>query len=947
MTLLSGSRIGPYEITGSIGAGGMGEVFRARDTKLNRDVAIKVLPAAFAQDHDRVARFRREAQLLASFNHPNIAAIHGLEEIASTLRPGSAQAGSAQAGSAQAGSGTGAVLALALELVEGEDLAQRLRRGPIPVDEALGIARQIAEGLEAAHEKGIVHRDLKPANIKVTPEGQVKVLDFGLAKAFDTEGGADSGSKSVPELARAEPGRSVEARRAELARAEPGRSVEARRAELVEASHSPTMSRHATEAGIILGTAAYMSPEQARGKTVDKRADIWSFGVVMFEMVSGRRLFQGETASDTLAAVLRQDIDWSLLPKELSPADRRLIERCLERDPKKRLRDIGEARIQLESPRTALAAAIASSAGVSRRTWLGIAGAGVGGFAAGLGLGVKTRGSATPSVKGTALSITSITGSGNVIAAAISPDGRYVAYVESEQGLQSLWLLQLAGGQTLRLTPDAVVGFWGHTFTPDGNSIIYGSKAATDPEGSLYSISTLGGTPRRILGSMDSQVSFSPDARRFAYTRLRHPTPEESSLMVADADGGNARALATFKLPEAVAGIFFGAPAWSPDGNVIATSVFRRGSVQGAETRARLVAVDVNTGAVKTIADPGWFVAAQCAWLPDGKSLLLIASASQQATTQIWSVAYPGGETRQVTADLNDHRILSLTKDGKTLLSISGDVSSTITTVPLHGGGKPRRIGRSKFDGFAGIGFAPDGDLIYTSSVSGAWSLWKSRLDGSNRLPLFTASPEDDVSWLSVSRDGTLFYAVRNRSGVEIRATLKDGSSTRSVVREVRFERLGLLPDGGVVFAANVSGIPRLFTVPASGGERRQVVEPAAFFPAVDPAGKRVAYYFFDKDGRFRVGVSAMDDGRLLSDFTVEPNTSNSRLILRDEGVYLNTVTGDRANVWLQALDGKPARRITNYEDQLLFDFEISPDGETLAVVRGPRVRDAQLITGF
>ncbi len=242
MPLPPGSRIGPYEITAAIGGGGMGEVFRARDTKLGRDVAIKVLPATFAQDHERVARFKREAQLLASLNHPNIAAIYGLEEA------------------------EGAV-ALILELVEGEDLSQRLKRGAIPVDETIAIAKQIAEALEEAHERGIIHRDLKPANVKVTAAGKVKVLDFGLAKAFDTEAGTNSSSADV--------------------------------------SHSPTMSRHATEAGMIMGTAAYMSPEQARGKTVDKRADIWSFGVVLFEMLTGERLFAGDTVSDTLASVLK------------------------------------------------------------------------------------------------------------------------------------------------------------------------------------------------------------------------------------------------------------------------------------------------------------------------------------------------------------------------------------------------------------------------------------------------------------------------------------------------------------------------------------------------------------------------------------------------------------------------------------------------------------------
>ncbi len=284
MTLAPGTRLGPYEVLGPLGAGGMGEVYRARDTRLGRDVAIKLLPAEVAQDAERLARFRREAHLLASLNHPHIAAVHGLEELDGKLL-------------------------LILELVEGEDLAERLKRGAIHVDEALGIAKQIAEALEEAHEKGIVHRDLKPANIKLTPEGKAKVLDFGLAKAYASD--ADSGKTDV--------------------------------------SHSPTLTRAGTEAGVILGTAAYMSPEQARGKPVDKRADIWAFGVVLFEMLTGKRLFHGETVSDTLAAVLKTDPDWGLLPAETPPRVRALLRRCLTRDPRQRLRDIGDARIEIET----------------------------------------------------------------------------------------------------------------------------------------------------------------------------------------------------------------------------------------------------------------------------------------------------------------------------------------------------------------------------------------------------------------------------------------------------------------------------------------------------------------------------------------------------------------------------------------------------------------------
>ena len=288
-SLSTGSRLGLYEITAAIGAGGMGEVFRARDTTLSRDVAIKVLPAAMAADTERLARFKREAQVLASLNHPNIAHVYGFE--AATLPDGST------------------AHFLAMELVEGEDLSERLKRGAIPVDESIAIAKQIAEGLEEAHEHGIVHRDLKPANIKLTPDGKVKVLDFGLAKAYAGESATQSGG---------------------------------------DLSHSPTLARGGTEAGMILGTAAYMSPEQARGKTVDKRADIWAFGVVLYEMLTGKRLFTGETGSDVLAGVLKTEIDLKTLPAQTPPAIRRLLRGCLERNPKNRLHDIADARIAID-----------------------------------------------------------------------------------------------------------------------------------------------------------------------------------------------------------------------------------------------------------------------------------------------------------------------------------------------------------------------------------------------------------------------------------------------------------------------------------------------------------------------------------------------------------------------------------------------------------------------
>ena len=274
MPLPSGTALGSYEIQSLIGAGGMGEVYRARDTRLKRVVAIKVLPPAFAADPQRMARFQREAEVLASLNHPGIAAIYGLEE-----------------------------RALVMELVEGQTLA-----GPLPLDTALNYARQIAEALEYAHERGVMHRDLKPANIKITPEGVVKLLDFGLAKAIEDP---------VPSG---------------------------------DPSESPTLTLGATRAGVILGTAAYMSPEQAHGKAADRRADIFSFGAVLYEMLTGKRAFTGESVGDTLASVLKLDPDWKNLPAETPESIRRLLKRCMAKDRKQRLQAIGEARITLENP---------------------------------------------------------------------------------------------------------------------------------------------------------------------------------------------------------------------------------------------------------------------------------------------------------------------------------------------------------------------------------------------------------------------------------------------------------------------------------------------------------------------------------------------------------------------------------------------------------------------
>ena len=407
MTLATGTRLGPYAIVSAIGAGGMGQVFRARDTKLDRDVAIKILPEAFAHDADRLARFTREAKTLASLNHPHIAGIYGLEE-------------------------SGGVSALVMELVDGEDLSQRIARGAMPLDEALPIARQIAEALEAAHAQAIIHRDLKPANVKVRADGAVKVLDFGLAKAVETTAG------SLPNM-----------------------------------SMSPTITTPAmTHVGTILGTAAYMSPEQAKGQTVDRHADIWAFGAVLYEMLSGYHAFAGEDISDTLANVLKAEPDWSRLPADLSPRVRLALRACLQKDPKQRIGDAQSVRLALdgafETAASQVTAAPSASASRGRLAWMVAA-------VAVLGMVVitvpalshlrETPPSAPPETRTEIVT----PATDQPTSFALSPDGRQIVFVASGDGASRLWLRALATttAQPLPGTEGAVRPFW----APDGRSI--------------------------------------------------------------------------------------------------------------------------------------------------------------------------------------------------------------------------------------------------------------------------------------------------------------------------------------------------------------------------------------------------------------------------------------------------------------------------------------------
>ncbi|HVT48419.1 MAG TPA: protein kinase [Vicinamibacterales bacterium] len=640
MPLTPGTRIGPYEIVGLLGAGGMGEVYRARDTKLGRDVALKVLPPLVANDPDRLARFRREAQVLASLNDPHIAQIHGFED-------------------------SGGTHALVMELVDGPTLAERIAAasghpepervsarpkdtnarpalgspqpsgpgvGPRPlresrapsglnIDDALSIARQIASALDTAHEHGIVHRDLKPANVKVREDGTVKVLDFGLAKAL-----APAGELSP------------------------------------DAANSPTMSAHATEMGMILGTAAYMAPEQARGRSVDKRADIWAFGVVLFEMLTGRQLFTGETISDTLAAVLRQEIDWTTLPADTPVTVQRLLRRCLDRDPKRRLRDIGEATIALDTSDDPLptASVSASAARGTRRLALVVAGGVLmlAGAAAGAGALWWWHGR-TGSTSGPTLRLSILppadrplfTGGTPSRSLAISPDGTRIVYVASGPDVSetgSSRTTQLEIRSLASRTIHDIAGTQGQGakqpfFSPDGQWVAFFTNT-----GDLRKVSLAGGSAITLASKINgSQWSFG--------VWLRDGTIVFSSvdgLHRVSAEGGTVSTLLAKGQQEQEQGAIASLTSTASEHAVLLEFV-NPGNV-GVST-ARIEAVRLDTGIRTLVLDH----AASPLVTPDGRHLLferdgaLLAAPFDDAMLAVTGPVIPlvddiGADTREI-----------------------------------------------------------------------------------------------------------------------------------------------------------------------------------------------------------------------------------------------------------------------------------------------------------
>jgi serine/threonine-protein kinase len=785
-------RIGPYEITAPLGAGGMGEVYRATDTKLGREVAIKVLPAEVAGDHERLARFEREAKLLASLNHPNIAHVYGFESAA--LEDGS----------------TGHFLAM--ELVEGEDLAARLKRGAVPVEEALEIARQIAEALEEAHEKGIVHRDLKPANVKVTPEGKVKVLDFGLAKAYAGE----AASGSAPDLSR-----------------------------------SPTLAHTGTQAGVILGTAAYMSPEQARGKAVDKRSDIWSFGVVLYEMLTGRQLFSGETVSDVLAAVLTREPEWTALPSGAGRIQG-ILERCLERDPRRRIRDAGDVGFELARAAQRAAPTRVSETGAkgaSRLGWLGVAlmaalAGAVVARVAGPGAPVP-RASRHLSIQLAPEQRLAFTDNGTLT---FSPDGRSLVFPGSEDGRRALFRRSLESPEVTAI--QGTEGGSAPTFSMDGRALAFIAG------GQFRKVAPEGGRPLNIAAQQGAGGGAWLPGGGFVFA------PMYSDGLFRVSDGGAPTRLTTPDRAGGELGHWW--PCVLPGSDFVLFTGFRT----PADT-SRVRAVSLSTGEVKDVAEGGLFGRYVPGYLLYARGGRLYAAPFDPVRAAV------SGPARAVVED-----VFTSQTGGYALFDVSSD--GTLAYVPASAADAPR-------------------DLVWVDRDGRAQPVTSEP----RRFVDVSLSPDDRIAALAIQGDSLDLWALDIQRGTLSRVTSTPGTEFGAE----------WAPDGSTLFFVvdrPPFEIHRIAFGSAAQSEPlwKERAELDTVVSAISPDGRMVAYRLSEPDTGSNVWVRSVDGTEPPRPFRATPAAEQFPTFSPDGRwlAYESDETG-RPEIYVEAFPGPGERR--------------------------------------
>jgi eukaryotic-like serine/threonine-protein kinase len=894
-----GQTISHYRITGRLGSGGMGVVYEAQDLTLGRRVALKFLPPELARDASALDRFLLEARAASALNHSNICTIYAVEN-------------------------DGEQSFIAMELLEGQSLDTKLVGGPLALDRLLDVSIQLADALDAAHAKGIVHRDIKPANIFITQRGQVKVLDFGLAK---------------------------------LTRA-PGMATET-----MAATQDGLRTASLTSPGSTVGTIAYMSPEQARGEELDVRTDLFSLGTVIYQMATGRLPFSGNTSAVIFNAILERDpVPPVQVNPQLPPRLEELIDKLLEKDRDLRYQSAADLRGDLkrlkrdsESGRkTAQAAStpsvpavvppISSSRQPSGSAAVAVArqhklGAGIATLVvvmliAAASYGVYALFHRNRPAPFENISITKITETGKAALVAISPDGKYILNVVRDAGQESLWLRNLPTNSDTQVIPPAEVRYAHLRFSPDGNYLYFNrSEPGSEELKYLYRAPVLGGTPQKLVTDIDSNITFSPDGRQIAYFRMNNPEPGKERLLLFPVDGGEEKVLDNRPVGGGLQD-----PDWSPDGKIIVCMVLQPG-----DALSGLVALDVASGKQHQFFASASDIVQRPVWMPDQSGLLAQSSLGHR---QIVFVSYPDGKLHNVTRDTNSYSEPSLAGDGHTLVSVLSQAHYNLFTMPASlniaearqvTSGAPAVSFSWTRDGQVVVASDSDSGLALVNPESGMKTPLVAQAGARADTP--SACPDGRVVFSSIFSNGNKALNIwrTDTSGGNLKQ-LSDGKVDTNPVCS---------PDGRWVFYQDVVNGGRLMKVSVDGGKPEKISDEltADFDISADSKTIVVASFAHLDDHVERLTLRAVDSNQISKTLPFEhPRSGRIRFSRDGKAVVYPFRHAGVDDLWLQPLDGSPGKQITDFKSEHIIDFHWSFDGSRMGVIRGHTDSDVVLI---
>jgi serine/threonine protein kinase/Tol biopolymer transport system component len=800
---------------------------------------------------------------------------------------------------------SGGVPFIVMELVEGRPLSEVIKAGGLPLDQLLRIGVNISDAVGTAHQRGITHRDLKPANVMVASDGRVKVLDFGLAKLRETEAEYD-GETRLP-------------------------------------------TGDLTGEGRIIGTVAYMSPEQAEGKPVDSRSDIFSLGVLLHEMAVGERPFQGDTNVSVISSILKDtpssitDINPNL-PAGLA----KVVRRSLSKDPSRRYQSAIDLRNELEELKQE------SDSGITTRTSINVPPPGparsfvtpkiaaVAGVVVLIGAVAVAayflRGRGSPAaIDFVPDRLTRITTSGIAQLAAISGDGRYLVHIKSERLQPSLWIRQTATTSDVQIVPPAPVRYDGLTFAPDGNYVYYVTYELTGGVGSLYRVPVLGGTPQRIVEDIDSPVTFSPDRQQFAFIR-GFPKDGRNYVMVANADGTGVRQLGT---ADGQKQVMLSGPVWSPDGKVI---IAPARSLEGGP-HSLFLEFEAGTGQSKPVGGR-WANVSDSAWMPDGRSFLAVAADFAATRTQLWQVSYPSGERRRVTMDLNNYSGVTISNDGTAIASVQNEIESTLWNAPASDFAKATRVsgGRDSSDGANGIAWAGDGRIVFGSRASGSPQLLIADADGRNATQLTTVQGGASSPSTPASGNFVVFQQFGEK-GIHVSRIGLDGSDPKQLTNGLGEFNAVVSPDGKwVYYNAFTETRLKIERVSSDGGEPTTVDGSGFTIYSISPDGKTLLGNAWDAAARrsslAQLPVEGGTPQLLNLPVAGTPSWGPGGKVIS----YVDFVDG-QAVLAARDLERGVSRPLHSFGGDRLFGFAWSHDGQRIALGQGTVSSDVVMIT--